>query len=422
MSASQTKRFIQRKSVMMASITPWVLAVSVGISSFLVNDLAAADAPAVSTPSAPWKAQMRGMSEQLMQLINEILNEPNEALSESKERERIARIGQAASSLESLARGLKDAKDLDLGMKPIWAGLVSDISQGTTLWKEGHHAYAKTLFFRSTALCAECHTRTSGPSATGRVLPVDIQDPLLKLNAWVALRDFDSALKEMKEGVRNAAFRQSKPFEWERFVRAGLQVSVRGNDNPQEALELVRSVLQLKDLPVLFRQDVLAWEKDLKAWIKQRETQGDSKSMVESAAWKQIQGLSASLEKSRQFAFDRSVEVGALRLSSELHRFLKQYPQSPRVSQALELQGDAYEVLRPHAIWDISQSYWSACIRTRSHTEGARRCYRKLESSVVSAWTGSSGVNLPRSVVELLGEYRKLAGPRDEKPSKDVMP
>jgi hypothetical protein len=376
--------------------------------------------PNTSSVGAPWRAQMRAMSEQTLQLINDLLNEPKDESAIKSDKERKARIGRTAGQLAALAKALKDAKELDIGMRPIWAGLVADIQQGSELWKEGHEAYAKTLLIRSTALCAECHTRTSGPSASGRVLPLDIEDPMLRMNAKAALRDFDAAFQEVQVGIQDVSFREARPFEWERFVRAGLQLSVRAHEDPTEALALTDAVLKLKDLPSLFRRDVLAWQKDLRDWLKSSKKASSGVKKSEAQAWKEIRELAKSLEQNRQFVFDRSVDVGALRLSSMAHQFLRNYGKSSRVPDVLDLQGEAYEILRPYALWDISQSYWSACIRAKPHSEVAQRCYRKLESSIIGSWTGSAGVAMPRSVIESLSAIRKLAAP--ETPAKDVIP
>jgi hypothetical protein len=316
-------------------------------------------------------------------------------------------ISIESAKLAKSAHGMAGQQHLDPALKVLAQNLERDLEHGASMWKQGHRAYARNVLLQSTALCMACHTRHAGPSAPASLEPVKGADPVVKATYFAAVRDFDQAMEAIRKGVSDPALRLSRSTEWERFIRQGLQISVRYKQSPEEAIKLLDQVLAIQGLPALFQEDVESWKRNLKKW----EQEAPRVARTEEGQWAEALRLSDELEKARKFPADRGGEIEALRLSAVLHGFLEQFPGASHLADALYLQGVAYEALRPAALWNVSESFWSACIRQSPHSAIARRCYRSLEDSVLLGWTGSGGLLLPDAIRARLKEYADLAAP-----------
>ncbi len=387
----------------------WLVLIAIALLAEGSLVLAAEMSPVGQTA---WNSRMRSLGVSLTSLFSDLLEDS--VTSADGDSARQERIQKGALKLSEQAHQLRELDGLDPGMRIFAASLSSETAHGAAMWKEGHRAYARNVLLRSASLCMECHTRAPGPSVPATELGIQSADPLLKATTLAAIRDFDASLAEVRRGIGDEEFRRAHPFEWERFIRLGLQISVRARQSPNEGLVLVDQVLKLKDLPPIFREDVESWKSQLKSWSKENEFKEKTKKAAtetEATAWKEVRQLAEGLSSRSKFAFDRGAEISALRLSSALHVFVQAYPGTKHLGEALELQGTAYELLRPTALWNAAESFWAACIHAAPHSEDASRCYRRLEDSVMAGWTGSSGMSIPKGVRERLMDLRQLSGP-----------
>lgn|GEM_PF-6530736 len=374
----------------------------------LSSSVAVASADGPGTPG--WSQRMRNMKASLEKVVGGLIGYQGAAAedaSRAKERALEQQIALESAKLSRSAHGMAGQQNLDPALKVLAQNLERDLEHGATMWKQGHRAYARNVLLQSTALCMACHTRHAGPSAPASLEPVKNADPLVKATYFAAVRDFDQALDAVRKGISDPALRLSRSTEWERFVRQGLQISVRYKQSPEEGIKLLDQVLAIQDLPVLFKEDVESWKRQLKKW----EQEAPRVARTEQGQWAEALRLSDELEKARKFPADRGGEIEALRLSAVLHGFLEQFPGSSHLADALYFQGVAYEALRPAALWNVSESFWSACIRQAPHSAIARRCYRSLEDSVLLGWTGTGGLLLPDAVRARLKDYSELAAP-----------
>jgi hypothetical protein len=349
---------------------------------------------------------MQAMKASLERLTGDLLRYQGGAFTQ-QEKARVLRITRESSQLAGKAHAMAESKALDPALKILAMNLDRDLEHGAAMWKQGHHAYGRTVLLQSTALCMACHTRKAAPELSASEEPVRGADLSIQATYFSAVRDFDKALGVIRLGIADDTYRLTRSTEWERFIRQGLQIAVRSKQSPDEGLKLLEQVLATRELPVLFRKDVESWMAQLKKW----EQESARVALTEEGAWAEALRLHDQMESKRKFPADRSAEIEALRLSSILHGFLERYPATSRLADALYLQGVAYEALRPAALWNVSESFWAACIRTSPHTGIARQCYQSLEDSVLLGWTGSAGVILPDAVRLRLKGFSELAGP-----------
>jgi len=359
-------------------------------------------------PGTPaWSARMQSMKASLETLLGDLLKTTGKTESSSAVKKREERIQKEADSIAKAAHSIRVQKNLDPGLAILAGNLEADVTHGAAMWKAGHVDYARGVLLQSTSLCMGCHTRTYGQQFPASEEPVQGADDATRAVYFAAVRDFDRSMAAINRVIDNPEIRQNRTTEWERAVRQGLQIAVRAKQDPKEAVRLLDHVLALKDLPIFFREDVTKWRAQLVAWEKERSRIP----MTEEGLWSEVLRVSEEAGKVRKYPADRSAEVLTLRLSAVLHQFLERFPKSRHEAEALFLQGMAYDSLRPAALWNASESFWTACIRTSPHSSIARRCYRSLEDAVLAGWMGSVGVEVPADVRNRLAELGDLAAP-----------
>ena len=109
-----------------------------------------------------------------------------------------------------------------------------------------------------------------------------------------------------------------------------MQIAVRFKKSPEEASRILELVGGIPDLPVLFKEDLESWQRQLKKWEQEVPRIAQS----EEGSWAEVLRLSGELDKMRKFPTDRGGEIEALRLSATIHGFLEQYPASAHLADA----------------------------------------------------------------------------------------
>jgi hypothetical protein len=107
-------------------------------------------------------------------------------------------------------------------------------------------------------------------------------------------------------------------------------------------------------------------------------------------------------------------EVYYLRATSILHEFLRKYPESREMPEALYLIGESYTPLQELGLWNLQEKYFQACIKEAPHTELAEKCYKRFEESVIFGFTGSSGTHLPPGLKRQLKLLKSTAQKQEE--------
>ena len=73
------------------------------------------------------------------------------------------------------------------------------------------------------------------------------------------------------------------------------------------------------------------------------------------------------------------------------------------------LLASIYKSLPGFAIWDLAEEYLGACIRENPHSEIGEKCYSEYDDSILTGYSGSSGLHLPRAVKDHLAQMKALA-------------
>lgn len=354
-----------------------------------------------------WQEKMIALETTLRDLLLDLTSDAR-----FNDAKNITRIEKNAEKFAKLAHELRpdhSSPDADPSLRLIASQFAQEASLGAAAMKRGQREYARNHLKSMTSYCFACHTRSGATDLAARPgfeVP-DSLTPIEKANYLASTRRFDLSLQTYEAIVADAAGRDRKPFEWEAAVRSGLAVAVRVKKDPERALRIVQSVIDLPTAPFYFKEQAAAWKESLLKWKSEVKT----RPLTEAGHFAHLTRLIGEAKKAQKYPADRSADMLFLRASSAAHDLLSYAPDGKHAAAALYTAGLSYEVLSSLDLWDIHEFYYLACIVKVPNTPQARECYRHYEQSVYFGYTGSGGTHLPDEVLERLKALDALSRP-----------
>lgn len=283
--------------------------------------------------------------------------------------------------------------------------LEEDAKQALEAFKVGNHQYARYKIRAVTRNCFQCHSRMSdGPEFADVNLKInqsDFKNSELG-DVFVATRQFDKALKAFMDVLEDEEYMRKHPIEVERATRKYLAVAVRVKRDPKLAKRIVDMALKAEAAPLYLKEDAKIWRKHIGEWELVHGKKLKNPLNV-------AQGLIDRAKSVQEYPVDNRADVLYLRASAILHEYLNENHGKADTTKALYLLGHCYEILKSIGQWSLHEVYFEACVRNHPKTKMARRCYNRFELSTFVGYSGSGGLNLPRSATNKLAELKKLA-------------
>lgn len=255
----------------------------------------------------------------------------------------------------------------------------------------GWQEFSRSQLANVTSYCIECHTRLrEGPEISSRnatepyVNKLSIPD---QIEFMIAFRQFDSAfnlaLKTLKDIQPNSEV-SSKADE---IARLGLLVAVQYKQDKLKAQNLVAAIEKNSSLPSYLKQKNKLWKTSLAQW-------DPSESM-------------RTLSEIRILVKQRHSEIEDMQAIPALLQILTDDLSANELGEALLLTGESYESLNKISIMSLHENYYESCVRKVPKTKWAKICFRKLNDSIISGYTGSSGMHIPIDIQKSMKNLKK---------------
>jgi hypothetical protein len=356
--------------------------------------------------SGNWQERMQALSKVLSDLLPLVANEAK--FSDPKNS---MRIDQDTKALKTLAHSL-NSDSLPANSDPslrITADLFEeDINRALTSLQAGRTENARLVLRDTTAYCIQCHTQTNnGPNFPRLNLSVNLQDLSLLERAefYTATRQFDHALEAFYKVIDDKAFAKTHPFEWEQAARSAIAITIKVEKDPDKLIKLVQKIEENNSTPIFVQKSVRPWIAAAREWKREPHALLRSPSeMLKSAS-----RIISKAQKQQAFPLDHSQDILYFRASAVLHDLLAIHNVKDELSaEALYFSGITAEATRDLNFWTLHETYYEMCIRRAPRTELARKCYQRLNDSVLLGYSGSSGTTIPPEVQNNLNELKKL--------------
>ena len=364
---------------------------------------------AATTPE--WSKKMQNLYQVLASLLTEASSDQrfNNPANFSKIE---ADTKKLVALSHSLTQSKMKAPDSDPTLQMLSGLFSQEANRALVELKRGHRPYARSLLQSISGYCIACHTRNpSGPNF--KSLPFEpapgLTDGFEKGEFYAASRQFERAESEFSKVIQDHHFANAKPLAWERAVHHALNITVRINQSPTQAMEVVQAVLDEKNAPSFLKQNAVIWKKTLEEWL----AEPTRSAKTEEGLYSEATRLTAKAHELQKYPMDRSADILYLRASAVLHDLLQFAPNGARAPEALLLIGVCYQVLSPLRMDDIHEIYYAACIEKSPHTPVSEICFSRYQESVHAGFTGSSGSDLPSDLKTELTRLEKLAQPNE---------
>jgi len=351
------------------------------------------------TPSQELKTSMSHLRYELDQTLPYLLN-PKE-FHNPKNNDLLKERLQAMSQISSQVSHEPAIKDQDPILSFLSIGFKDDIARSVDAFNLGHREYARINLLNVSAYCIECHTRTnSGNSLDMESVKSNWSKMRIidQLDYLVATRQFENARQLAKSITSKGLSENVNVFDLDRAARLGLLVTVRFEQNPKHAIELVDGLLKSPRIPFYLRSAAESWKKQLIAWQSNLRGSGDPLAQARSLV-KEMQSANGD---------ERYFEINMLRVQALLNPMVSKTLNPEAQGELLYLLGVSYDVTKDLAMWSLHENYFEACVRKLPKTNWANRCYEALEKSIYFGYTGSRGTFIPEEVENKLKELKKM--------------
>jgi hypothetical protein len=381
----------------------------IGSSSARAADL---EAPASPQPT------MRAVFAEIREILPLSLTRDRWSAPESREKvlAALGRLEELASALESHGRRR------EAGFSELAINLVGDFGEARERYRLG--AYEESRFFLTGSLqnCVACHIRLrtdkSFPLADELLdrKELEVLEPLERARLLVIVRRFDEALSVWEALLADQAIAASS-LDASGVLVDYLNVAIRVRGAIERAGATLDNFAARDDIPLYLRRRVGEWQAALDALDPKKFTEGMAPSLELGTR------LAREAGDVSDGPYGRDGLIQDLAAASQLVAWLEQDRANATAktrNRTTEERGNtalAYywlgvvEARSLDGFWvNLSERHLEAAVRADPTGPLAERAYTLLEETQVLGYGGSSGVDLPTDVWNLLRELRELMG------------
>lgn len=391
-------------------ILPYLLAAVVTVLTACSSRKAAESQDASAPAEQNWSSNMRSLMQTLADLLP--LVHRREDFQKPENRERILTATQKLESLSHMIGKKGAGPEADPAVRFTAEQMAQDLRRTREALQFQQLEYARLSLRNVTGYCIACHTR----HGDGTQFPVQAFNskveklsPLERAEFYTATRQFDRAAREYDVVLAESA--SLSPLEWEHAARQALALEVRVKRSPEGTERVINLIAGSPRATRSLQEDASQWKQAVTEW---RAEEQDRARFVKRVPVKQVQWADEMMRRARKrqrYEMDRAADVEYLRASDALSTVLSHSElRGKDLALALLLAGESTEALRDLSFWTMHETLYEQCILAAPKSPSARKCYSRLEASVLASYTGSGGVALPEEVSrKLLGLKKRLS-------------
>jgi hypothetical protein len=352
-----------------------------------------------------WSEQMLSLQESVQNLAPYFFSE-NQFSKPKNERVIKANLLSLSEVVHNISPEKQLAmRDADPSLKFAVQELQNNVDQALTGFQNGHKEYSRNVLKLVLNQCFYCHTRNQfGPQLQFQPLAdskVKTLSPVERADLYVAFRNYDAALKDLKAFISNPSSEEFD-FQLDKAVRRYLAIAVRVKKDPKQAIEAINLLLKRENVPTYLREDSMQWKNAILSWQRERPSRNKDK-LVKAKL------LINGGAKLTEYPRDSAAQIYFLRASALLHDYMQAPRDQKEAAEAMFLLGLTYSNLEEYGSSFLSEFYYEACIQQMPRSPLAEKCYKAFEKSVYSGYTGTRGTYIPKSLKERLKRLKALA-------------
>jgi hypothetical protein len=319
-------------------------------------------------------------------------------------------VGEHLKNFSDLSEQLKKHDRLQTpGFQVPAKIIIKQLNDVSETYQAGHREFAWRSLRSTLRSCSQCHAQVpqsfknlQGPTWTfnNENLP---KDPMELGDFWFMIRVYDKAFNQFAKVVSMYGKKEVDQFKIKKALRNILTIKLRIEQSPEEALNYLNQINNVKSFPKYLRQDIEAWKNELV--ILKMLPPMDVKTMDVKEFEKVIEDVLRSVYPIPREG--RSKEVALEYGSGLLFDFINHRPKqaSQRIYYWL---GVSIIELERFDFNSFGDPYLKTCIEKFPPSPISEECYTALEDNWYFGYSGSVGTFLPKANKDELDRLQKI--------------
>ncbi len=365
-----------------------------------------------------WRAQMQVLRTQMEGLAPNLYSNSIEGPQQKDYVAKLKAMEKEVLKLDAeLTNHTASAPDKDPTLPYMLKAFRRHISRSVESAEAGNYLYSRDLYRSGTAFCIACHTRNSN----GVHFPQSVTNQNFTGKNWLdrmlmltSSRQFDEAISEFRTQLTaspktdRSRGPEVRPIEVEKGARLALAISLRVQNDPKLAKELV-TLLKSSPMPSMTTKKLAeTWANDIDTLnLIFKGDVGEAEALMNSA--RKLIGEFAD----REFVQGSPEADIKLMAVSQLMNALLLKPSSKLLrAEAYFYLGIVNEAFSYLGLWSLHEIYYEACIEELPHSALAQKCLQRYKGSLTFEFAGSFAERLLPSVRAQIAKFEKLADPK----------
>lgn len=314
-------------------------------------------------------------------------------------------LAEEIGKLEELGQELKKStKGKDEAFELIANNFSDDVKELAVSFKSESYRHARFVFQNITSNCISCHTRESGNSSFNKVplydsLSSSKLSKIEKAELNTAIRKFDLAMDQYEDAFAKGNISKINSILLEGYVIDYMILGLKVKNEPKRVMKTLESIGYSPVVPVSLQKVVSKWVGFLKNYNGKKDY-GHIDTVI--SLYERGQSLNTH-------PFDSSSALAAILVEKHLQDLLHHEEKMPKMvkSKAYLLYGlSEISLSRPNQL-SKAAFFLEKAILSYPKSDTAKEAYAVLEDHIYFENSGSSGVNVPKNLLDKLEKLKK---------------
>lgn len=280
------------------------------------------------------------------------------------------------------------------GFRPSLETINDHLNNTLRSVKSDNYAFAHKRLKSLTALCISCHSQLSEQASENtfgnsikKVKRETFDSDYAYGNYLFLVRRFSESEKFF-DAALETAIKSSNELELYPSMRRLISIHTKIEFNYDDAQNVITRINNSAGLPVLAKNTLANWEKDLKTWKNFNSKKVKS---IEGFIKKYLYTLDT--DKAKTAGGEKDITL--LIASGVLSKHLNDHPTTKLAPEILYWLSISERRLSNTYFFSLSDLYLKDCIRLYPKSKFAKKCYTEYAENIEFGYSGSGGTDIP---------------------------
>lgn len=318
------------------------------------------------------------------------------------------KIDTALKNMVQLSEKINhEGKILKGGFSVSGKALKEQLTEAELVYRIGNKDYSLWMLRSTLSTCMSCHTQLPSTSTKFDFSNKDhfLAKSFDEAEFLFIVRNFDKALPLYESVLNDFPKNNAAADSLEKALARKTYYYVRVKRDIAGLISSLKTNQKNKELPPYVAKKIKGLQKAAEkikgeAYPQFTEAQsGELRKYVESNLKEELQG---------HFDLSPSKDLNYLKISSVLYKFLDENPETslkPEILYWLSFCERRYE---QKAFYSLPELYLKQCVLEHTSAPIAGACLKEYQDLVTMAYTGSSGVHIPKDVERELNSMKEM--------------